>query len=201
MPDRAADVGRARTLSIASVLWGAIAAVAGAAIGISTGSLATIGFAVDSAIDSVASVALVWRFAIERRDPERAARVEHIADRVVGSVLILAAIFLALGAARALLAHDPVAPSAAQVALLALSLVVLPPLAIAKRRVAIRLGSTALKNDALLTAAAALLAAVALVALALEAAGLWWADAVGSLIIAAVLAREGWDSVSWGGST
>ena len=175
--------------------------MAGAAIGAAIGSLATIGFAVDSAIDSAASLALVWRFTIERRDPARAARVEHIADRVVGGVLIVAAVFLALGAARALLAHELSAPSFPQLALLVLSLVVLPPLALAKRRVAVRLGSAALRNDALLTAAAALLAGVALGAVALGAVGLWWADAAGSLVIAAVLAREGWASLGWGRST
>ena len=82
------------------------------------------------------------------------------------------------------------------------SLVVLPPLALAKRRVALRLGSVALRNDALLTGAAALLALVALLATVLaETAGLWWADAVGTLIIAAVLAREGWASVGWSRSS
>ena len=195
LPDRAADLHRARRLSLVSVVAGVIAAVAGAIIGVTTGSLAVIGFAIDAAIDATASVALVWRFGIEQREPERALRVEHIAERAVGWVLLGAAVSLTLGAGRALLAHEVATPSIGQVVLLIASLVVLPPLAIAKRRIASSLNSKALSNDALLTAAAAVLAGVALVAVALGSIGLWWADAAGSILIAAALGREGWASV------
>jgi divalent metal cation (Fe/Co/Zn/Cd) transporter len=162
---------------------------------VSTGSLSVIGFATDAGIDASASIALVWRFGIEQREPERALRVEHLAEKAVGWVLLVAALSLGLGAARALLAHDVATASVGQVVLLVGSLLILPPLALAKRRVARSLGSNALANDALLTGAAALLAAVALVAVALGSVGLWWADAAGSLLIAAALAREGWASV------
>ncbi|HEX3265603.1 MAG TPA: cation transporter [Candidatus Limnocylindrales bacterium] len=195
MPDRAAGLHRARRLSLLSVVAGVIAAIAGAVIGVSTGSLAVIGFAIDAAIDATASVALVWRFAIEQREPERALRVEHLAERAVGWVLLVAAVSLGIGAARALLAHDVASASIGQVVLLLGSLLVLPPLAVAKRRVATALGSKALANDALLTGAAAVLAGVALIAVALGSIGLWWADAIGSVLIAAALGREGWASV------
>lgn len=185
-------------LSIASVLWGALAAVAGIAIGLASGSLSLLGFGLDSAIDSMASVALVWRFHIEGTDPERAERVEHLADRIVGAVLMVAAAALTVGAIRALLSQGEIHEAPGQLLLLGASLLILPPLAIAKRRVAGRLGSQALRNDSLLTGAAAVLALVALGALALSDLGLWWADAVGSIVIAVVLAREGWASVGWG---
>ena len=81
-------------------------------------------------------------------------------------------------------------------ALLVASIAVLPPLAVAKRRVAARLRSGALRADAFLTGAAAVLACVSLLGVvASTLLGLWWADAVGALIIAAFLAREGWTSV------
>lgn len=199
--ERSVDLSRARILSVASVAWGALAAVAGIAIGLASGSLSLLGFGSDSAIDSMASVALVWRFHIEGRDPARAERVEHLADRLVGAVLVLAALGLLVGAVRALAAHGDIHEAPGQLLLLAASLLILPPLAIAKRRVADRLGSTALRNDALLTGAAAVLALVAVGALVLSDLGLWWADAAGSLVIAAVLAREGWASVGWGRET
>jgi divalent metal cation (Fe/Co/Zn/Cd) transporter len=198
MSDRDGDLHRAFRLSVVSVVLGAVAAVAALTLGLTSGSLSLIGFGLDAAIDSAASTALVWRFHIERRDPERADRVEHLAERAVGYVLLVAAVALVVGAARALLTHGQAHTSSAHLALLILSLAVLPPLAVAKRRVALRLGSAALKNDALLTGAAALLALVALVATVLtETAGLWWSDAVGTLVIAAVLAREGMASVGW----
>jgi divalent metal cation (Fe/Co/Zn/Cd) transporter len=189
---RARDVRLARTLSVFSVGWGAVAAVVALALGLAGGGLSLIGFGLDSAIDSSASIALVWRFHIEGRDPERAARVEHLAERIVGGVLVVAAVFLAVGAARTLAVGAQVHPQAGQLVLLVASLLALPPLAVAKRRVAGRLGSRALHNDALLTAAAAFLALIALVAGEIATSlGLAWADPLGSIVIAAVLGREG----------
>ena len=192
---RAPAVARARHLSALSVVTGVAAGVGGVVIGVMTGSLAVIGFGVDAAIDAAASIVLFWRFGIEQREPDRALRVEHAAERAVGAVLLVAAASLTLGAVRAILAHDEASPSVGQVVLLVASLLVLPPLALAKRRVAVALGSNALASDALLTGAAAVLAAVALTAVALSTFGLWWADAAGSVLIAAALAREGWASV------
>jgi len=197
---RVRDLHLAWTLSLFSVVWGLFAAIVAIILGVASGSLSVIGFGVDSAIDSGASVALAWRFHVERQDPARAARVEHLAERIVGGVLVVAAGALAIGATRALLVHDEVHPQPGQLVLLVASLAVLPPLAFAKRRVADRLTSRALRNDALLTAAAAVLALIALLAGGLAVSlGLWWADAVGSLVIAAVLAREGLVSIQEAG--
>ena len=82
-------------------------------------------------------------------------------------------------------------------ALLLASVVALPPLALAKHRVASLLGSGALRADSILTGVAALLALISLVSLAAaEAFGLWWADAVGALVVAAIVLREGWGSLA-----
>ena len=189
--DRVADLQRARQLSAISVGLGVVLAIIAVALGIASGSLSMIGFGMDAAIDSAASVVLVWRFVIESRGQGHE-RAEEIAERLVSVVLLLAALALVIGAARALLLHSGAQPGAVQVALLIVSLVALPPLAWAKRRVADRLASNALRKDSLLTAAGALLALVALLAGQLGPSfGLWWADAVGSIVIAAVLAREG----------
>ena len=161
-----------------------------------TGSLSLLGFGVDAAIDSLASIALIWRFQDERANPARATRMERLAERIVGGVLLTAAIALALGAVRSIVVHGQVEQSIGALVLLGTSIVVLPPLALAKRRVAGELPSGALRADAFLTGAAAMLACVSLVGvIASTLLGLWWADAVGALIIAAVLAREGWTSV------
>ena len=81
-------------------------------------------------------------------------------------------------------------------ALLAFSVAVLPPLALAKYRVARRLRSGALRADSVLTGIAGLLAVISLVSLGLsEAFGLTWTDAAGALVVAAILVREGWDSI------
>jgi divalent metal cation (Fe/Co/Zn/Cd) transporter len=76
------------------------------------------------------------------------------------------------------------------------SAIVLPPLAIAKYRVAARLGSGALRADSILTAVAAVLAVISLASLAAsQALGLWWADAIAALIVGVIVLREGWSSL------
>ncbi len=196
MTSRPALLRRATLLSLVSVGWGAVAGTAALVLAYVAGSLSLLGFGVDAVIDSIASVALIWRFSIEGRDPARAARVEHAAERIVGGVLVAASLSLVIGAIRSLVAHNLVEGTVGAVILLCASVVVLPPLAIAKRRVATGLVSGALRADSLLTGAAAVLAAVSLVSLLLStAAGIWWADAVGALVIAAFLGREGVASV------
>ncbi|MEA2611099.1 MAG: hypothetical protein QOG32_825 [Chloroflexota bacterium] len=196
MDTRPTDLRTAIQLSVVSVAWGGLAGVAALVLAYDTGSLSLLGFGVDAIIDSFASITLIWRFSIEGRAPGRADRVEHAAERIVGGVLIAAALSLALGAVRALVAHVEVATTIGAIVLLCASVVVLPPLAIAKRRVASRLGSGALRADSLLTAAAGVLAAVGLTSLLLASlAHVWWADAIGALVIAALLAREGMASV------
>jgi len=77
------------------------------------------------------------------------------------------------------------------------SAVVLPPLAIAKYRVAARLGNGALRADSILTAVAAILAFISLASLAAsQALGLWWADAIAALIVGVIVLREGWSSLN-----
>jgi divalent metal cation (Fe/Co/Zn/Cd) transporter len=199
---RPADLRRALALSAISVGWSGVAGSIGVYGAISGGSLALLGFGVDAVIDSAASVALIWRFLVETRQPERAHRVERIAERVVGVALVALALYLAAGSLRSLAAHADPQVSPASLALLVASVVVLPPLAFAKHRVAASLGSGALRADSVLTAVAAVLALITLSSLALSSVlGLWWADAVAAMIVAAIVVREGWGSLTLARST
>jgi divalent metal cation (Fe/Co/Zn/Cd) transporter len=194
--NRGALLRRAMLFSIISIVMSAAVGITGVFVALTSGSLALLGFGVDAAIDSIASVALVWRFRIESREPHRAERVEKIAESVVGAVLILLGAYLAISAIRALAAGEHPEPTLAGTALVIASLVLLPPLALAKYRVADELGSGALRADSILTGIAALLAAISATSLVLsEAFGLTWADSVGALVVAAVVVREGWGSV------
>jgi divalent metal cation (Fe/Co/Zn/Cd) transporter len=192
--ERGHDLLRARELSAISVALGGSLAGVALIMGFASGSLSMVGFGLDAAIDAAASIVLVWRFTIESRDATRGMHAEQLAERLVGIVLLTSATGLVIGAAHALLVHGQAETGPAQILLLVVSLLALPPLAYAKRRVADRLDSNALRKDAFLTAAGALLAFVALVAGQFgPSIGLWWADSVGSIVIAAALAREGWD--------
>ncbi len=199
MEDRPRELRAALALSFISVAWNGVVGGTAVIVGLATASLSLLGFGVDAAIDSVASVVLIWRFRIESRQPERAHAVEAKAERVVGIALLALAGYLVLASMRSLIAGDHPEPSTAAIAILIASVAVLPPLGIAKRRVAARLGSGALRADATLTLFAAVLAMVGLVSMVLSTAfGGWWGDAVGALVIAVVVAREGW-SVTFAG--
>lgn len=187
---------RALALSALSILINGLAGGTAVVLGLHSGSLSLLGFGFDAAIDSVASVVLVWRFRIEAQQPHRAERVETIAEITIGAVLLVLAAYLGVSALRALVddAHPDRTP--AGISLLLLSIAVLPPLAIAKNRTARRLHSGALRADSILTAIAWLLALISLIGLGLtEAFGLVWADAIGALFIVAILIREGWWSL------
>ena len=156
-----------------------------------------LGFGIDAVIDAAASIALIWRFSTEARHPTRAAQVEKTAESVVGLALVVLSVYLAIASVRTLIeARTPVA-SDLSFAILVASVVLLPPIAFFKYRVARRLASGALRADSVLTAIAAALAAISLVGLgATSRFGWWWADAVAALMLAAVMLREGAKSLA-----
>jgi len=187
---------RAIALSLLSVVLGAAMGMTGVVAALTSASLSLLGFGFDAAVDSAASVALVWRFAIEARQPHLAERVEKVAEGLLGLVLLVVALYLAVSAIRALIDNARPDSSVTGFALLITSVVALTPLAIAKHRTATALESRALRADSILTGIAALLATVSLVSLGLSAAfEMTWADAIGALIVALVLAREGISSL------
>lgn len=194
--DRPRLLSRAVFLSIASVATSALVGTVAMVVASATQSLSLLGFGADAVIDSAASVILVWRFRTEIRQPHRADRIEQIAERLIGLVLLVLATYLAVSAVAALVNGSQPDPSILRVILLILGIGVLPPLAIAKHRTAQALQSAALRADSILTAVAAALALIGLVALGLsELVHVRWADAIGALVVAAVIAREGWSAI------
>jgi len=189
---RHADLRRAIVLSVVSVAWNGVAGGSAVGLALSTGSLSLLGFGFDAAVDSIASIALIWRFLAERDQPHRADRVEHVAAAVVGTVLLVLGVYLGYQSLQAIVGGSAHETSIPAILLLVASAILLPPLGIAKRRVAERLASGALRGDSVLTLVAGLLAVVGLVsALLTSTLGLRWADAAGGLLVAVVLVREG----------
>jgi len=189
---RADLLRRALLLSITSIVLSGVLGGLAVAIGLVSGRLSLLGFGFDAAIDSIASIVLVWRFRLEARHPARAEHAERVAERGVGAVLLGLAIYLAVSAARALATGAHPESTTTGLLLSLASVVLLPPLAIAKYRVARSLESGALRADSILTGVAALLALFALLGFVLtEALRLVWADSAAALVVAAVLAREG----------
>ena len=193
-PDRLELLSRALYLSLASVCAGALIGTLSVAVGVVESSVGVLASGLGLLADLAGSVVLVWRFRAERRHPVRAERAERRAAAVVVVALGLVSAVVAADAIRALVDHETPGGSWLSLVAAGIALVVLPPLALAKRRTAARLGSHALRGDSSITAIGAATALIALVGLALfHAFGWWWADRVAGLIVAAAAASEAYE--------
>ena len=184
-------ISSAVRLSVLTIAWNLLAG--GLALGASliTGSLSLGGFGLNTLIDMSASVVLVWRFSKDANDPSAAARLERRAEIAIGVAMLAVAAYLTAQGLHALVAGSHPETSTVGIAVTIASLALLPWLASAKARVALRLPSRALRADAILTGASAALAALTLAALVANSAlGWWWADAAAALMIAAGLVFE-----------
>jgi cation diffusion facilitator family transporter len=186
---------RGLRLEYLTVGWNMAEGLIAVGAGMAAGSIALIGFGVDSFVETISGLVLVWRLSAEARgrlDEEGVERVEHRAERLVGVAFLMLAVFVAFEAVRTLIGQDAPEPSPVGIALTAASIAVMLWLARAKSRVGIALGSRALIADARQTYACWYLSTVTLVGLALNAAvGWWWADPVAALGIVVLLVREG----------
>jgi divalent metal cation (Fe/Co/Zn/Cd) transporter len=184
-----------RLLQYASIGWNSLEAVVAVGSGALAGSIALVGFGVDSAIEVTASVAALWRLA---QDGDACAReaAERRALRIIGVCFLLLAAYVLYESAGALLGRRAPEVSTVGIVLAALSLVVMPVLVRLKRRVARQLGSQALEAESRQTLVCAVLSAILLLGLGLNAAlGWWWADPVAGLAMAPLIVREGWDAL------
>ena len=183
---------RAIALSALSIVVSGILGVVAVAAGLASNRLSLLGFGFDAAIDSVASVVLLWRFRLESTQPARADRAERLAEIGVGWVLVVLGLYLGVRAIQAIVGGGHPDSTLVGTLISFASLVLLPILAIAKYRTAAGLQSRALRADSVLTGVAAFLALIAVIGLLLtETLGIPWADAAGGLIAAVVLLREG----------
>lgn len=188
MSSREQRLRSAIRVSLVSVAFGAGVGLAALVAGLVAGSLSLVSFALDSLIDSMASVLLVHRFHAELVNSSRAAGLEQRALRVISLLLVLAGLYVGIEAVRALASGDHPERTIAGIVIAAISVLILPGLAYRKRRLSRLLGSRALRADSLLTAVAAILAAITLVSVILSTPR---ADAVAALTIALVLVIEG----------
>src|SRR4026207_574025 len=140
---RERDLRRALALSALSVVISGVAGVLAVGIGLPTNRLSLLGFGCDAAIDSIASIVLLWRFRIEATHPHRAERAEHIAELVIGGGLLLLAAYLGLNALLALATGAHPESTTIGLGISVVSVIVLPPIALAKYRVARDLASRA----------------------------------------------------------
>jgi divalent metal cation (Fe/Co/Zn/Cd) transporter len=181
--------GRAKLLSWLSLGAMSVEGVVAIAAGAMAGSIALIGFGLDSAVEGFASVVIIWRFTGSRVMSEAA---ERRAQKLVAAQFFALAPYVAFESVRALAGGDHPEVSVLGMALAVWSLVTMPLLGVAKQRIADQIGSAATKGEGRQNLLCAYLAAALLVGLAGNAiAGAWWLDPAVGLLIAAMAVKEG----------
>ncbi len=180
---------RAIRLEYFTVAWTTLEAVVALVTGGIASSIALVGFGLDSIMETVSGLALLWRFKQRRLEEQKA---ESHALRLVGATFFALAAYIGYEAISDLQFHRAPEFSLVGTILAVVSLAVMPALGVAKRRAAASLNSRALAADSLETLVCAYLSAILLMGLALN--GLlrwWWADPVAGLAISAFMAFEG----------
>lgn len=193
--ERATLAQQGRRLEYFTIGWNCVEGLVAIGAGVFAGSISLVGFGADSFIEVTSGAALLWRMAGDVDACQRARR-EHVALRIIGLSFLALAVYVAQGAVRDLVSHPASKRSLVGIALACVSLVVMPLLTRAKRRVGRGLGSAAMYADAKQTEFCAYLSAILLGGLVLDAAvGLWWADAVAALVMVPIIAKEGVDGL------
>lgn len=177
-----------RRLEYITLGWNLAEAVIAIGAGLLAGSIALFGFGVDSVIESLSGAVLLWRLQLHVADEDR----ERRALQLVGVSFFVLGAYVAFDAVKSLVLRESPQESAVGILLATASLVVMPLLARAKRRVAARLESRSLEADSRQTNVCAYLSAILLAGLGLNAlCDWWWADPIAALIMVPIILREG----------
>jgi divalent metal cation (Fe/Co/Zn/Cd) transporter len=191
MLDRARLAQRGRHLEYFTIIWNSLEGLIAVLAGAVAGSISLVGFGVDSFIEVTSGAALLWRMSVDADERQRERR-ERLTLRIVGASFLILAAYVAFEAVRDLTTRTPPDVSQVGIALACVSLVVMPLLSRAKRRVGDAMDSRAMHADATQTEFCTYLSAILLGGLVLNAAfGLWWADPVAALIMVPIIAKEG----------
>jgi divalent metal cation (Fe/Co/Zn/Cd) transporter len=192
---RTEHVQRGIRLEHFTITYNSLEAVIALVAGLFAGSIALIGFGLDSIIEVTSGAVLLWRLRSDV-DECRRERIENIALRIVGICFLALTLYVGYESLHSLFSGVPPERSIPGIILAAVSLVIMPLLARAKRRVAGEIRSAALTADAKQTDFCAYLSAILLAGLVLNAVlGWWWADPIAALVMAPIIAKEGFTAV------
>jgi cation diffusion facilitator family transporter len=183
-------------LTALTIGWNSLEAVIAIVSGVVAGSIALVGFGLDSVVEVGSALVIVWRLSRHSGDQEANERAEKRAVRLIALTFVAIALYVTYDAIRKLLGFgEEPQQSTIGLAITALSLVVMPTLAWAKRKVAAGLGSVALKADAAETQLCTYLSAVVLFGLGANSLfGWWWMDPIAGLVVAGLALKEGWEA-------
>jgi divalent metal cation (Fe/Co/Zn/Cd) transporter len=191
-PNREDLERRARLLAWGGNAWHLAEFAIALGAGVAAGSIALIGFGIDSLIEGVAGFVIVWRFTGARLVSETS---ERRAQQLIATSYFILAAYVGIESVRTLFGGDHPEASWVGIALAAVTAPTMPLLARAKRKVGRQLGSNATTSEAEQNMICAYLSVALLVGLGANAVlGWWWADPAAALVIAGIALREGFDS-------
>ncbi|HEV2021597.1 MAG TPA: cation transporter [Terriglobales bacterium] len=193
--DRQALAQRGKRLEYFTLVWNSLEGIVAVIAGAMAGSISLVGFGFDSFIEVTSGGALLWRMSAEA-DERRRERIEKVALKIVGGCFLLLSAYMSYEGAADLLRRRAPEQSLLGIILACVSLIVMPLLSRAKRKVGRGLQSAAMHADARQTEFCTYLSAILLAGLLLNAAfGLWWADPVAALVMVPIIAKEGIDAL------
>jgi len=192
---RQALAHRGKRLEYFTIVWNSLEGLVGIAAGVLAGSISLLGFGMDSLIEVTSGATLLWRMSVDS-DVERRERNERLSLKIVGACFLILTAYVAYEAVSDLARKSAPEHSIPGIVLACVSLIVMPILSRAKKKVGNALGSAAMNADARQTDFCVYLSAILLVGLLLNASlGWWWADPIAALIMVPIIAKEGFDGV------
>jgi len=192
---RQAVAHRGRRLEYFTIVWNGLEGLIAIAAGIVAGSISLVGFGMDSFIEVISGATLLWRMSVDT-DLESRERNEKLSLRIVGICFVALAVYIAYESVSDLIRKTSPEHSIPGIVLACVSLIVMPILSRAKKKVGNALGSAAIKADARQTDFCVYLSTILLAGLLLNAVlGWWWADPIAALIIVPIIAKEGIDGI------
>ena len=191
VPTRIELIRRGRYLEYFTIGYNSLEGLIAVGAGLVAGSVALAGFGFDSLIEVTSGAVLLWRLHADV-DEGRRERVETISLRLVGVCFVVLALYVSYDSIKSLLRREAPDESLIGIVLAAVSLIIMPLLVRAKRKVARSINSGALMADSKQTELCTYLSAILLGGLLLNALlGWWWADPVAALIMVPIIAKEG----------
>jgi divalent metal cation (Fe/Co/Zn/Cd) transporter len=188
---REIQIQQGKRLEYFTIGWNSLEGLISVGAGVMAGSIALVGFGIDSVIEVTSGVALLWRLSLDAH-AQRREHLERASLKVVGLSFLGLAAYVAIEAIITLVRHEPPHASYTGIVLSILSLAIMPLLARAKRRLASAIGSRALHADSRQTDICFYLSVILLAGLALNAGfGWWWADPIAGLAMIPIIVKEG----------
>ena len=193
--DRQGVAQRGKRLEYFTIGWNTLEGLVAVLAGALAGSISLMGFGIDSFIEVTSGTVLLWRMSVDA-DALKRERNEMLSLRIVGVCFLALALYVGYESVSDLVSREAPEHSIPGIVLACVSLVVMPVLSRAKKKVATGLGSSAMHADAKQTDFCVYLSAILLIGLLLNATlGWYWADPLAGLIMIPIIAKEGFDGM------